>query len=60
MINLVTAKDEDRSGVGTERRHMVSTHVTTEEFLNHPEAAVDNRCSSITSTAKLISIYLMN
>lgn len=39
------------------RKQIASAHVINKEFLSHFEAAVDNCCSPITSTAKLISIY---
>lgn len=61
MINLGTAKDEDRIGMGWgQRKQMASAHVITEEFLSHLGAAVDKCCSPITSTAKPISIYVLN
>lgn len=62
MTNLVTAKDEDRIGMGWDRDkgEMASAHVITEEILSQLGAPVDNGYSPITRTAKVISIYLMN
>lgn len=39
---------------------MASAHVITEESLSHLEAAVHNCRSPITSTATLMSIYILN
>lgn len=59
MINLGTAKHEDRIGIGWgQRKQMASAHVITEEFLSHLGAAVHKCCSPI--TANPISIYILN
>ena len=62
MTNLVTAKDEDRVkwGWGQRAGTWPQAHMITEESLNQHGVTVDFCCSSMTRTAKLISIYILN
>lgn len=60
MTNLVTVKDRVKWGWGQGAGRWPQAHVITEESLSQLEVAVDNCCSPITRTAKLISIYTLN